>query len=601
MRVRTRIRKARDRCRSILTRLVAKFVEHVSLASYSMIYRLREISGLVPNIPFGVTNGTIQGRRFELCGSLPQYIQSVDDLIGLLPVSNSLNPDEELPRVSREVFRDGEPEWDRITSQFVTLPIELVRNGGIAGLKSNDFILFIRERCYQELKFLCDFVIGEGRIGRIHGHPGTGKSITALYFAAHMAANRGWSVLWVHIKHGAFMCLHMKPDRSIYREIYTDRVDLSNLVRNFHELVDTPVAGQFILIDGLRDQDAQLEDLVEGWCHLDRQNRRLVWLSSDGVDNDENDCDASDADRATFHQWSWKLEEYRAAMENPEFRSNVSDVVIESTLVAKYFFAGGCARYMFGYSIADVKERICKAVRNQMKSVRAGPTKAHFELGSVHSLFSFFGGQTYEIVSQYAEEELVRHCGSEELICLARHRMIQQIPRTIGLLFESFVKHRAYQENQIDMIEYDSKGNGNPTRWIINGVEDFAPDTLTRDNCPLDTLMWPLSDQEPTIDALILTEKIVNNVPKRVVLFIQITIAEKHRADMLVLKNHMTKLEADVAEFYFVLPPEPRSRVSKFTVSPIANTKAMVLYDWPDSAQEIRSKVQVVTFPGWNV
>ncbi len=149
---------------------------------------------------------------------------------------------------------------------------------------------------------------------------------------------------------------------------------------------------------------------------------------------------------------------------------------------------------------------------------------------------------------------------------------------------------------------YDSRGSGNSITWNINGVEDFAPNTLTKDNCPLDTLMWPLSDQEPTIDALILSEEMVDEVMKRVVRFIQITISEKHRADLAVLEKHMVNLEADVAEFYFVLPPEPRSRIAKFTVSPLLNKNAMVSYNWPGNAPEIQNEViQVVTFPGWNV
>ena len=135
----------------------------------------------------------------------------------------------------------------------------------------------------------------------------------------------------------------------------------------------------------------------------------------------------------------------------------------------------------------------------------------------------------------------------------------------------------------------------------VKNVEDFASKSLTRANCPLDTLMWPISDQEPTIDALIVTEEVEDNKSTRVVKFIQITIAESHRADLAVLREHMRALEAQRAEFYFVLPCHPRSRISKFRTSPIINKNAMADYGWSGDAEQIRSKMEIVTFPGWEV
>ena len=66
----------------------------------------------------------------------------------------------------RFIVKASEPRWKTVGPQFVTLPINLVHDAGIAGLHSQDIVLYVRERCFQQLKFLNIFVINQQRLGR---------------------------------------------------------------------------------------------------------------------------------------------------------------------------------------------------------------------------------------------------------------------------------------------------------------------------------------------------------------------------------------------------------------------------------------------------
>jgi hypothetical protein len=413
MRIKSTATNSGDRLRSFITKAVSIIGGRLRSASSSIARRFR----IVPTVEADLMS-------FKFYCNIPNDIRSVDELLELVSVGGQASfVDGRKSLDSCEVFLEGEPRWKDVPAQYVTLPIGLVHEAGIGGPSQVDIVLYIRERCYQQLKFLEEFVIRHGRIGKIHGHPGTGKSVTALYFAMHMAANKRWNVLWIHLIKGRFMCLHMKPDGSVFKTKVKNSDWLDSFIKKFHQSADSCAVGHLILIDGLDGTTTMTAShTADDWFDDDPMNRRLVLLSSDGLDNDLKDQDAEVGDEATFRQWSWKLDEYKIAMSNDVFHSSVDrfmdagrDPILDPLGThTKFHYAGGCARYMFGKLTMDVQNRIDKAVRRQIQDVRSGAVKTHVDLGSVHSLFSYFGGQKYEIVSKYAEEQLVNNCGSDE-------------------------------------------------------------------------------------------------------------------------------------------------------------------------------------------
>jgi hypothetical protein len=515
MRVHAIIAKAKNRCKGFLNRFISSIAKRLILMSSSMVNGLR-----VPNTWKDGTQpeAILYDRLFEPSGFLPDDIPSVDDLLGLLPSI----PKEIHEEVSCEVYCEGEPGWNSIPPQFVRLPINLVKEAGIAGLKTDEIPLYIRERCYQQLKFLNEFVLRKGCIGRVHGQPGTGKSMTGLFFAVHMAVRRKWNVLWIHLLRSSYECLHMRPDGSKHKALITSDEELYQVIRTFHLSVSVPCSGHAIFIDALIDKDSIVVKEVDRWYVRDRDNRRVIIQTSDGICNGFNDESAAIADQSVFRQWSWKLEEYQKAMENEDFRKRVEPVMdagdefFTDDVLAKFFYAGGCARYMFHFSTATVKKRIDTAIRKQQQSF--GEASSCLSLASVNRLFGFKGPDTYDIISEYARNRMVEFFGEAELLNLARNPLIRDNSSTIGSLFEIFCKRRVSDTGIIKL---------NPgIEWTIDGVVDLHIPALSFANAPLNKLIWPICKQQATFNSLVLLENEVSKT--RTIRFIQVQQSHKN-------------------------------------------------------------------------
>lgn len=278
---------------------LTKLVQTIRSSRQSPLIVVHLLPADAPIVPPKVPHNVL----FEYCGNIPSTLRPVDDLLGLIgdeSFSNSF-------RISCEVYREGDPRWKTVGPQFVTLPINLVRDAGIAGLHSQDIVLFVRERCFQQLQFLNTFVINQHRLGHIFGPPGSGKSITAFYFALDLCLKKRWNVLWVHFSPSCYACLHMKPDGSVLRGSVLSDEALTQYMKTFHDSVDMEATGHAVFIDGLGHDSSIVVTEADRWNMSDPHNRRLVLIYSDGVPKKFNGQEASEGDQATFRQWSWPL------------------------------------------------------------------------------------------------------------------------------------------------------------------------------------------------------------------------------------------------------------------------------------------------------
>jgi len=174
--------------------------------------------------------------------------------------------------------------------------------------------------------------------------------------------------------------------------------------------------GYFLIIDG-EARKCEFVTRGYGWSNLKRSTRRFLCVSSREYDLDQKDQDSETVKIRVFRQWSWTLDEYLAATKNSEFLALISpylDAPSEKSgctsdkIQAKYYYAGGCARYMFRRTTESVKERIDSIISNLKKS---GITT--FELGN--TLVGSFAGNRKEFVSEYAAKEVQMILGSESI------------------------------------------------------------------------------------------------------------------------------------------------------------------------------------------
>lgn len=104
-------------------------------------------------------------------------------------------------------------------------------------------------------------------------------------------------------------------------------------------------------------------------------------------------------------------------------------------IIAKYYYAGGCARYMLAYTTEGVKQAIKEALDDFTKV--KGDVKDLKLLELCNRLFSLFAKKRTDIVSEYARSEIQKALESDWL------KKVAQTPgltsATKGLLFQEWV------------------------------------------------------------------------------------------------------------------------------------------------------------------
>ena len=144
-----------------------------------------------------------------------------------------------------------------------------------------------------------------------------------------------------------------------------------------------------------------------------------------------------------YQNWSWTREDYVRSFKRARVDSNFGarvtkkrrvaetapgDTLLDEEILAdidaKYFYAGGCARFFFGFSTEQVKGAIINAVNSLNKTnIAEVLTTGTCHVETRHQLISLFqhgdSGETRKnIVSQFAVQRLVEHAGEQAFALL---------------------------------------------------------------------------------------------------------------------------------------------------------------------------------------
>ena len=454
----------------------------------SLIGRLhgnREVSGnTIPEVA-----------TFLSAGSLPNILPSLDQVFNPLScISSKVSGDCE------DAFGEDEQILAENCRFFVTLPRRLLFHAGLGSEHGPDVMLFMRPRCLTQILFMCEDVIRHNHIGHVYGQPGTGKSTTALYFASRLAVERQWNVLWAHLcpakRSGYWKCLHMKPDGS-YATASIASSDISYHINHFHTLADhNQVAGHLVILDGINSNCQSSPNWFGDLWADSAPNHRLMRISSDGVDCGLTGPERDEGRIRIFHQWSWTLAEYRCAIQNGDFYKSMGcfldasseGITVDEKIQAKYYLAGGSARWMLGREAEFVRQSIDSAIRR----TRYGPSESG---NSVSRLFSRFGKKRTEIVSEYAKWTMAHELGSLELKRLSQHPLIRYCGNSVdGHLFEAFFFHEAMRvASRAESLRFKCRSSID-VFWNLNGVIRRHISDLKE--CPVDSLVWPFSQYQ---------------------------------------------------------------------------------------------------------
>jgi len=532
-----------------------------------------------------------EGFRNYIFGFIPSFAVSLlrvrQDAVELLPsnlpklkflIGNTPQTDDPLPHDCGYAYEKHEASTCQPV-HFIRLPSYLMVLAGIASGSNRDTILFTRGRCFTQMLFMCNDVIGHGVEGFIYGPSGTGKSLTALYVAVQLAVERKWNVLWAHLESSSsesfWKCLQMHPDKT-YSSVFVSCKSLRDVVDEF-ETTRADI-GHLIILDGIRFEDTT--DLPGSfWLLQGGGKRRVIKIFSDLTA-----CPQPVAGARSFRQHSWTLTEYQRAILHTEFDypHDESDSVLE-----KHGLAGGCARWMFALPADLVRREIDSAIQNILED-RNNIQKSNY----IGKLFGHFADGRKELISPYAKRAMASRLGSFEIQSIAEHPFI----RSSSHCFEIFFYYTVFKALR-EYSHFKGTIQLQQISWSFKKVLQRHVSDLT-DFVEPDVLVWVYSHELPAYYGFVIRNPIWTYQEKHVE-FLQITAENKQDIDFAYIKDMMNQLRQTRFKLNFIVP---RSQETSFRKGDdIHNVDALESFGWPTDIVAIKHKVQIVGVDGWGV
>jgi hypothetical protein len=325
---------------------------------------------------------------------------------------------------------------------------------------------------------------------RVSGPPGTGKSTEVWAWAMWKSqqGNGGTTVTWFHFSKNHSLKLELR--------------DGKNFSGHSAEINDIGDSGGIILIvDGVTKDDYKLiTRACSSWRDFDDKNRSFVTVSSVSV------VVAVEQGKESFlisHIVpSWTLEQYEKACEDESFFTSVmanlrgcpgvsEETKDPTTLVhAKYFYAGGCARWMFEFTLKecrdDFKVHLGKVSNYLHVLGEAGGDTTKEAVNHLRGVTLVGGEEKFFFVSQYAVDALACKCGDKCKFIIASYKKAEetQNPSYRGWIFEFDVDYQLTEasKSQDSKMLTVTSADTKEEKWKVTKYIDFdSAGDLTQD------------------------------------------------------------------------------------------------------------------------
>ena len=454
----------------------------------------------------------------------------------------------------------------------------------------------------------------QGCLGWILGAPGCGKSSAAFAFLTSELDNPDWRFTWIHMESSIIFCVSFDRNRSTaFKKDYDEVDSIKTYLRQ-----STGGKRHFVFLDGYYSvgsaaaKQQRVSDACENWLDQDRDNHRLCKLCSMTTRGKTNMDEDWRKRVAVCRISSWTLNEYQKAFLQPEVEECYGDNLDSSMLKnsdqqeladkveSKYYFAGGCARYMFSYPTVRVLENIREAISScaDIYPYLSGEIGEQ-SVPAINRLLCIFVSQEGEepemttlIVSSYAASGIAVKQGPELIRRLAKFLNSAVNPVVQGVLFEMWFFALIRQRDVVLNRE------GHEVKFETAIIRNVNP--LSQIPVPSFSKIWfkPVKWNQGGYDAVHV------DYDECLVSFIQVTKSAKHSLKLeyfsellsnLTLKKPVTS-KARV-EIIFLVPKE---QVSKFKISPVTGSGLLGSYETKNSEPWIKGKekslVDVLTF-----
>ena len=346
-----------------------------------------------------------------------------------------------------------------------------------------------------------------------------------------------------------------------------------------------PHMNECLVIDGVIDDEGlnELIGMSVNWFMTDRPRRRLLFVASMAAAESRSKGHDQLQGILIYRQHSWSWQEYCEAVSNPVFANIVSPSLdasksadsLQEKLEAKFYFAGGCARYMLEWKTAEVIQEIDKLVREQ-DVLRRFPSSATGNLSRTLTdrLLRVYDAEKRYIVSKYAEARISFNLGPRYIRDLANQACIRGNPVADGTFLEAFFFACAWTGG-IKLCEKISDDKYVDVKWVSRvDMKIFDPSRPTPLTCPLETWLKPTKWNHAAFDGVFLRSR--GN--SKTVIFIQIARSDRYGIDLSHCRSLLEALEthrrflATEVEISFIVPT---SVLATYRVGPVQNPHSL--------------------------
>lgn len=355
-----------------------------------------------------------------------------------------------------------EPAHKRIkpTLQFEQLGVQAALNNvgtyasvkqkSIAGFSTQESLLYVR----RETAALWNALNRTDAISHnlsVSGPPGTGKSTEVWAWALWKAQHDRVVVTWFHMTPKVRLKVLIDGIKS--KIIYNYLTDATDIIEASE--------GSILIVDGVTTQDSRyINHACYNW-RLVMEGRRYIVVSSASasVAVQVN----TEAKIVEFTVGSWTFEQYQSACEvkaffdkikgnlfeqDEEDKLTVEDEEKQLLLAKKFYFAGGCARWMFEFTydlmMNDLQTHLLKVSNYALCFVEGGGDETSVAVNHLRGVTVKDNGKYYFFISQHVTVELAMKCHDKRKFLVANYReaAATQNPAFEGWIFEFDVNYQ---------------------------------------------------------------------------------------------------------------------------------------------------------------
>ena len=412
--------------------------------------------------------------------------------------------------------------------------------------------LFTRQAVVQLWNHL-EKILDQEKSVFITGDPGCGKSCVVWSWCCYKVT-KGKTVLWIHT------IAHEKSPRRVL------------LLNGFNDEDRTFMGSTYILKNSLPKADILVLDgitadnITETFPLVDRKKYSSTFV----VSSQQLQLKSEEAILTKYMVHCWEKEDFIDAVKNEallKWIRSTPDVLpnsgtVEEIVDFKYFYAGRSARWMFQYSIDQVKVVIGDYIDRcpDFDALAAGMSGTQSK-EAINHLISKLPNKTVDLISLYATQQLLKKINSKSVV--EAKNLLSRYPTCLGFLFEIVFLI------QIRQGPLQFKGlDGKLEIWGYNDqytLDEFSSKDIS--TCAENDWIIPNWNQQ-AYDFVQIYELInTASTPQIKLRFVQLTKASSHKFNPSPVQDFITEIgcraEVTDVDFVFVIPD---SKLSKFKV-----------------------------------